>query len=76
MKVCSSVLILLLRFDEQKQRQVKKNQRMKMHLSHLLAIVIHNSPWVTKATVHTLFAETTLGCSITPLTIQSSIMRQ
>jgi hypothetical protein len=63
-------------FDEQKQSQVRKNSRMKMHLNPFLAIVIHNSPWVTKATVHTSFAETTLECLIMPLTIQSNIMRR
>ena len=63
-------------FEEQNQRQVRKNQRMKMHLNPFLAIVIHNSPWVTKAIVHTSFAGTTLECSITLLTIQSNIMRQ
>jgi hypothetical protein len=79
MKVCSLVPILISSFssfDEQEQSQVMKNQRMKMHLNQFLAIVIHSSPWVTKATVHTSFAGTTLECSITPLTIQSSIMRQ
>ena len=75
-KVCSLMLILLSGFDEQKQNQARKNQRMKMHLKSFLAIVIPNSPWVTKATVHTSFAGTTLECSITPLIIQSSITRQ
>lgn len=76
MKVCSLVSILLSSFDEQKQSQVRMKQKMKMHLNTFLAIVIHNSPWVTKATVRTSFAGTTLECSITPLTIQSSIMRR
>ena len=76
MKVCSLMFILLLGFDEQKQSQARKNQRMKMHLKPFLAIVTLNSLWATKATVHTSFAGTTLECSITPLIIQSSITRQ
>ena len=63
-------------FDEEKQSQVRKNQRTKMHFNPFLAIVIHNLPWVTKETVHMSFAGTTLECSIMLLTIQSSIMRQ
>lgn len=64
-------------FNEQKQSRVRnRNQRMKMHLSPLLEIAIHNSPWVTKATVHTSFAETISECSIILLTTQSSTMRQ